>query len=271
MSASGSGSAVKSMDISPSARKRSGYYQYDSADMPFSPPSSAQQGGYLQSISPFWMSKSSSIMFDIKPQGDRSAALSDNNRHHHNLPLTDRLVASSGNHAMDNNLDHCLEEDQVVPGSIFAMEGPSPSLTNRRLSQSLPATPLTTPATSPHTSPRLSRKERGDSEPLTQHSTFLPTNQTNPNSSLATASLNTRWLFHTFLQQTSTDVDVAPERYAILKEKVEVVKNIIHEEENHNEISGHFTAPGKPAPRHFRKTTAPISNRDMNFLAPTSM
>jgi hypothetical protein len=270
MSASGSGSAVKSMDISPSARKRSGYYQYDSADMPFSPPSRAQQGGYLQSLSPFWMSKSSNIVFDIKPQGDRSAALSDDNNRHHKLSAPDRLVSSSGSHAIDN-LDHCLEEDQVVPGSIFAMEGPSPVLTSRRLSQSLPATPLSTPATSPHTSPRLARKDR-DAEPLTQHSTLLPIHQSNPNSaSLATASLNTRWLFHTFLQQTSTDVDVAPERYAILKEKLEIAKNNIPnipEEENRNE---NFTVPSKPAPRHYRKMSPPISNRDMNFLAPTSM
>lgn len=221
---------IKTMDTSPISTKRSDYYQYDSADMPFSPPTSSHE--------------------DFFYRHHTSSFTSDNKF----TPLL-KYVASSANTSNENVLENFFDEDQVVPGSLFMMENENIKGGSRRISQSLPATPLTTPATSPHTSPRLPRHDL-QSESIHHNSSQIQ-NHNNLNPSLGMMSRNTRWLFHSFLPQQTADI-------------VPLTKDTL-EKERKDTISLSLPPPQAIAPRMYRKKCPSLSNRDMNFLAPTSM
>lgn len=241
-------------------------FHYDSADLPFSPPSG--DAGYLESGLPLWKASTMTEMDNSFQHADQinSAA-----RDQFLAPLFRVLTT----HNRSNENISSFPQDQA---DAFATE-------MLRMSKSLPATPLATPVPTPYSTPSP-----------TPYSTPAPTPQTSPclprkteteavrktsfrrTPGLASdqPSQNMKWFYLGFMPQggseaskTEVSTSVNPKQIGGSFQASSVASSKIPEESALSFVPG---PSSKVSTQSCRRRCAPlISNRDMNFLAPTSM
>lgn len=244
-------------------------FQYDSADLPFS-----GEGGYLENGMPAWRVNSITEVeksFGVTDQTAKDQFLS---------PLL-KLLSSS--RLSSENLS-ALRSDRssVPPSSSHASVGE-----NRRMSQSLPATPLTTPVPTPYATPAP-----------TPYSTPAPTPQSSPlpqrksdmeavckaamrcNQRLVSEQQqqpqNLKW-FYGFLPHGSDScrLEVAPANQSskpLITQNANVASTNNDKKQEQGGLVVPAMSPSMSLQGPCRRRCAPlVSNRDMNFLAPTSM
>lgn len=245
------------------------HFQYDSADLPFS-----GEGGYLESGTPLW--KINTITEVDKPF---SGAVDQSAKDQFLSPLL-KLLSSS--RLSSENLSAIRNDRSSVPPTSHHVN----ITEERRMSQSLPATPLTTPVPTPYSTPAP-----------TPYSTPAPTPQSSPlpqrksemeavykapircNQRLASEQpqqpQNLKW-FYGFLphsndgcrseitttgQSSKPLVSKCPDATATPDKQQEPSRPVVPTPASATSLQG-------PC----RRRCAPlVSNRDMNFLAPTSM
>ncbi|GAB6021891.1 hypothetical protein CHUAL_006057 [Chamberlinius hualienensis] len=206
-------------------------FQYDSADLPFSPPST--NSGYLESgSSPLNKSKISDSDRYLRPTEftDKEPRF---------FPLVQFLTSNSKSH-----------EDVSCVKTIVSSSSSSSHPLN---TQSLPVTPLSTPSQTPLTTPSQTPQS---SPTITRKSFIMDTSTSSTNHNQLTS--NSKWFSSGFWSTQSSQPTQAsvPLNSDNLTSKFESVPS--------------STAEFRPL-SYLQKRALIISNRDMNFLAPTSM
>lgn len=249
-----------------------GHFQYDSADLPFS-----GEGGYLESGMPLWKINSITEM-EKSFCGPGSTSLAKDQLVSPLVKITSSSSRSQENVSGLGTEVSSLPQPQQQQRSLTADE-------RRRLSQSLPATPLSTPystpaqtpystpAPTPQSSPTIQRKAEMDAvcKAAARCNQRLVSDQT---------PQNIKWFYMGFLPQASDTCrsmesstgqgqsrqlsncqDSTVSAVPAVKSPAEAMKT-----------TASVSNPSNQTPRPYLRRCAPLmSNRDMNFLAPTSM
>lgn len=203
--------------------------QYDSADLPFSPPS--RNSGYLESGLPFFKSTitdADKYFYPAQTSSDKDQKFS---------PLLKFATSSSKSHEDVSTELNC---------------GPSRPL----ITQSLPATPFTTPLSTPAPTPF----QTPQSSPSLTHKTFaMDSSSANQDHQL---SSNNKWFSVGFRSALSTQPYGGQLTDGLSGQPADSLHS-----NNLSRFDGVSSAPLS----YLQKRALIISNRDMNFLAPTSM
>lgn len=246
-----------------------GLFHYDSADLPFSPPSG--DAGYLESGLPIWKMSTISEMENALTVPDQSNSSKDQFL----SPLFKLL--STHNRSIENVSIGVNDQSSVPlpPQSTCATE-------MRRMSKSLPATPLSTPAPTPYATP--SPTPYSTPAPTPQTSPMLPRkNETEPvrktsfrrNQGLTNdqPSQNLKWFYLGFMPQGSEISKTDGSTNVLNKESTNSNENsTIFKKIDEDSVLKVPSVSANMNSQPCRRRCAPlISNRDMNFLAPTSM